>query len=345
MSIIRNLSIRNYKSVRQLDIACERINVFLGKPNAGKSNILEGISLLGAGYFAGQGKHFMGETIRYESLEELFFDFDINESIEISADQQTYFTLKANDNKTGFINSIRHGKNVNLNNLLAERLEYFLSTNGIISKAVWLEDHPNRVKNYSFRKLDQNNASIENQPLFLLPPDGRNFFSILNGNKRLQEAIDQFAEPLGYSLSLDYANKQFSFVKVEGKIFKQFPPHLLPDTFQRYIFHLAAILSNEKSVLLFEEPETHSYGPYVYQLAQEILQDEGENQYFLTTHNPYLLTPLLQEGKQDLAVFITWFEDYQTKVRRLEQDEIASILDHGYDIFMNLDNFIHADAS
>ena len=64
------------------------------------------------------------------------------------------------------------------------------------------------------------------------------------------------------------------------------------------------------SVLLFEEPEAHSYGPFIYELAQHILNDKGGNQYFLTTHNTYLLLPLMQEG-QDVAVFATWFEDYQ----------------------------------
>ena len=114
---------------------------------------------------------------------------------------------------------------------------------------------------------------------------------------------------------------------------------LVPDTFQRYIFHLAAILSNQNSVLLFEEPETHSYPPYVYQLAQHILQDDRNNQYFLTTHNPYLLTPILEETK-DVALFVTWFENYQTHARRLTPDEIGEVLNDGLDVFLNLNHFV-----
>jgi AAA15 family ATPase/GTPase len=120
-----------------------------------------------------------------------------------------------------------------------------------------------------------------------------------------------------------------------------FPLHLVPDTFQRYIFHLAAIMSNRRSVLLFEEPESHSYPPYIYQLAQYILDDEGKNQFFITTHSPYFLTPLMQEGK-DVAVFATWFEDYQTHARRLSGDEISEMLNYGVDIFLNLDHFTQA---
>jgi len=138
---------------------------------------------------------------------------------------------------------------------------------------------------------------------------------------------------------LDVETQRMDIVRKDENVLLRFPMALVPDTFQRYIFHIAAILSNKDSVILFEEPETHSYAPYVYQLAQHIIQDERNNQYFLTTHNPYFLLPLLQEV-QDIAVFSTWFENYQTKVRRLSEDEIRSILNDGIDVFLNLESVL-----
>ena len=44
-TMIRNLHISNYKSIKRLDLDCERINVFVGDPNTGKSNILEALDL------------------------------------------------------------------------------------------------------------------------------------------------------------------------------------------------------------------------------------------------------------------------------------------------------------
>src|SRR5256885_14258235 len=44
-SMIRNLHISNYKSIKQLDLNCERINILIGEPNTGKSNILEALDL------------------------------------------------------------------------------------------------------------------------------------------------------------------------------------------------------------------------------------------------------------------------------------------------------------
>ncbi|MEP7169716.1 MAG: AAA family ATPase, partial [Bacteroidota bacterium] len=44
-NFIDYLKIHNFKSVKKLDIPCNRINIFIGKPNVGKSNILEALSL------------------------------------------------------------------------------------------------------------------------------------------------------------------------------------------------------------------------------------------------------------------------------------------------------------
>jgi hypothetical protein len=43
---IKELHIRDYKSVRAADLSCKRVNVFIGPPCSGKSNILQAIALL-----------------------------------------------------------------------------------------------------------------------------------------------------------------------------------------------------------------------------------------------------------------------------------------------------------
>jgi len=45
MEIIRELQINNYKSIGQVNLDCSRINVLVGEPNVGKSNILEALDL------------------------------------------------------------------------------------------------------------------------------------------------------------------------------------------------------------------------------------------------------------------------------------------------------------
>ena len=41
--IVQNVEIENFKSIKQLEIECRRVNVFIGEPNSGKSNIIEAI--------------------------------------------------------------------------------------------------------------------------------------------------------------------------------------------------------------------------------------------------------------------------------------------------------------
>lgn len=43
--MIKNINIKNFKSIKLLELDCRRINLFIGKPNTGKSNILEGIGI------------------------------------------------------------------------------------------------------------------------------------------------------------------------------------------------------------------------------------------------------------------------------------------------------------
>ena len=44
--IIKNIHIENFKSAKNVELTdCKRINLLIGKPNVGKSNLLEALSL------------------------------------------------------------------------------------------------------------------------------------------------------------------------------------------------------------------------------------------------------------------------------------------------------------
>ena len=66
------------------------------------------------------------------------------------------------------------------------------------------------------------------------------------------------------------------------------PYNSMADTLQRVIFFKAAIASNHDAVLLFEEPEAHSFPPYITHITQEMMYRK-DNQYFIATHSPFIL--------------------------------------------------------
>ncbi|RLI80382.1 hypothetical protein DRP05_00990 [Archaeoglobales archaeon] len=109
---------------------------------------------------------------------------------------------------------------------------------------------------------------------------------------------------------------------------------------QRIIFYLAAIETNKDSILIFEEPEANSFPFYTKFLAERIALDRS-NQYFISTYNPYLLLSLLEKTPtKDIQVFITYFEDYQTKIKPLSDDEKSEILDLDASVFFEIERFL-----
>jgi hypothetical protein len=75
-------------------------------------------------------------------------------------------------------------------------------------------------------------------------------------------------------------------------------------------------------------------------LAERIV-DDTDNQYFLTTHSPFIVEKMLERAgnDDDVKIFVTYFEDYQTKVHELSRKEIDHIIDNSIDLFFNIDSF------
>ena len=116
---------------------------------------------------------------------------------------------------------------------------------------------------------------------------------------------------------------------------------MVSDTLQRLIFHLAAIETNKDSIIIFEEPEAHAFPYYTKYLAELIALDENNNQYFISTHNPYFLLPIIEKTPRDeVGIFITDFEDYQTKIKGLSEEDIKEIMDMEVDVFFNIERFL-----
>jgi len=86
---IKTLEIQNFKSIKHLKMDCNRINVFVGKPNVGKSNILEGLSLpIIFPIYLTDSSEQINLLIRNSVYSNLFFDNNTNEIIQINIDQK-----------------------------------------------------------------------------------------------------------------------------------------------------------------------------------------------------------------------------------------------------------------
>ena len=107
------------------------------------------------------------------------------------------------------------------------------------------------------------------------------------------------------------------------------------------IFFTLAIETNSNRVLVFDEPEAHSFPPYTKTLAERIALDDHGNQFFLTTHSPYMLDSLLSKTPaSDLNVVLCRMENFETKAYPLNQEQIDQIKEWSMDAFFNFDRLL-----
>ena len=126
---------------------------------------------------------------------------------------------------------------------------------------------------------------------------------------------------------------------VEDEIYS-YPYFTLSETLQRIIFYAIALKSNKDNIILFDEPESNTFPFYTKFLAEKIALDKT-NQFFITTHNPYLLLSLIEKSKQeDLNVCIVQMKDYQTIVSELKNEQVSEVLDLNSDVFFNFDKIL-----
>ena len=167
-------------------------------------------------------------------------------------------------------------------------------------------------------------------------PFGDNLLTIVERDEDLHREVADYFREYGFDFFPVAEEERFEIQKVVKGLATKYAYSTVADTLQRMVFYLAAIESNKDSVLIFEEPETHSFPPYTRELASRIELDV-DNQYFITTHSPVLAQYLIESLKEaDLFVNLVYFEDYCTKVKQLDEGEVQALFDMGLDMFFYL---------
>jgi AAA15 family ATPase/GTPase len=321
--MIKTLAIENFKSIKQLKLDCRRINLFIGEPNTGKSNILETIGFLSSLYYSQTPRDF----VRFENLGDLFYDHVLDNRVKIGFDAKTVettfkdgrFTVRYSDGK-------------------ASPYEIFAyDYNGNASRVSHLGD----FSLFKFYRFSVRAVFHDQSSEFLYPTDGSNLLATILARKDLRNLLKQIFDHFGLSLVLEPREGKIKVQKQLEDIIIAFPFQLASETIQRLVFYLTAIHTNKDSALAFEEPEAHAFPYYTKYLAELIAFDKNQNQYFITTHNPYFLLSILEKApKDEVAVFITHLENYETKVKPLTEENLKEILEKGTDIFFDIEKFL-----
>jgi hypothetical protein len=320
--MLANVHIQNFKSVRDLKFDAKRVNLFIGGPNTGKTSILEALALLSEGV---HGPAVFREVFRFRSFADLFTDLQVTTPIAVvtsgcrcmlSFDGQGFqFVAKGSRQKD-------REQGYSLNNNRSQGLLLNLKYG---------------IKYYRFKP----GAKTTTQAIGVLqPPFGANLTSIVRTNKGLRSRVSDLFRSGNFRLEIRPIENELRIAKeIDDELFS-FPYDSVSETWRRIVFYMAVLETNQKSTLLLDEPEANTFPFYTAYLAERIALDES-NQFFVTTHNPYILSSIVGKTPvKDLAVFVATMENFCTKIKPVSVDGLSRILDYGPDAFLNLDKIV-----
>lgn len=352
---IHDIEIKNFKSIRQAKVEdCRRINVFIGYPNVGKSNILEALGLLT--YIQPRNRPTIKELVRCEALTQLFHFYNIQQPAEINfnsryslivqykAENLAGFHLKDNTETSAYFEAVSQRS---LETDIDGTRRYSSETNGVEDFSGRILSLQNfRVRPYKFsagKKFVNGYSALE-----LKVPFGENMFEVVASSEVLKTQFTDLLKDYNLKMAVNFEDNSIAILLPQSNSNVIYPItfSLLADTLVRLIFFKAAIYSNKNSVLLFEEPEAHMFPPYISKFTTDIMYDDNSNQYFIATHSPFVINDFMENLKyEELSIYVVGYkkESGETEIRRLTEEELHEIYQYGIDLFLNVGNFLESE--
>jgi hypothetical protein len=323
---VQSLKISRFKSVRELSIPCRKVNLFIGAPDTGKTNILEALQLFGC-----LGWNLpIGTSIRLGSnpgFAPLFYQQFFDQPVTIAADDIT-------------VTATLEGESLHLNCRNPRGGgDGRITFPGQLSIPAFSE-----FRHYSYTSTHRwtyETGGDSRATSSVIPPDGRNFFYLARHHQRVYDFLKETIADLDWKLRFDNAQKTFYLSEVRKDDIFDYNLDLLSDSLKRLIFYGAILLTSETVVLVMDEPDVYAFPPYPKILGEMIAADSS-NQFFLTTHNPYFLAALVEKTPaSDLALFVCGREpENGTTARLLGPSEVEAVIEQGASVFFNLEEFL-----
>ena len=303
---------------------CRRINVLIGRPNVGKSNILEALALFDVPYMVNSVSKSLRNLVRIENTAELFHNGVYTTPIEVLADENKLVVTRLQNN----------GLSVDVSAKEDVTKYIFSSSLNLTTKR-----EPTVLPDILAYFFPKHFVAESSNVGFLLPPFGSNLMETVANLPELKANLAEMLHGYGLKMMFDSGSQEIKAMRENGLDMFLVPFSSLADSLQRLIFYKAAIESNQDKVICFEEPEAHTFPPYISNIVNGIIASD-RNQFFITTHSPYVMSSLLESAGDDLAVYVVDMKDNTTIVERLAENQLQEAYDNGMDMFYNLEAYL-----
>lgn len=335
--MITSLTIRRFKSIQSLELPCRKVNVFIGPPDTGKTNILEALALLSR---LGWGLP-LGESLRLDKalgfgalFHRQLFDrpFEIGfvtpeDSHRLTARAVVQATLPGIEPKDRGVQAL------GLDTPWASVQLAFGGRQTIPELRAF--------RSYAYSSSKHWGYAPAGDGAWVLPSQGRNLMYVARHHQRVYDFLKDLIAAGGWKLHFHQGATTFYMSEVRGDDIVDYNLDLLSDSLKRFFFYGAILRTSENATLVFDEPDVFAFPPYPKTLGEMIGQDET-NQFFVTTHNPYFLAGVLAKTKlDDLALFVCQRDDDgDTAARLLDGEQVAEAIEQDADVFFNLEAFV-----
>ena len=348
--MLQEFHIRNFKAFKNLELNdFKKVNIFVGKPNTGKTSILEALSLFLAKHpqmliSLLDERSMLGDDTCFESL---FFDYKSDNVITLESDLEKLELSLNFENQSLVISEqtayIDRSNSYNLKNSLKfsfesknnEPLSANISFNKIGSHQtaynVSIGENDNKTFTSSLNSIEFI-AGLKNREYFNKFVD--NLSTVLADNekaKELQQKVKKFA--LGIE-DLKFVGRNKILVQ-QKDLQHAIDFRLLGQGFQSYIFILVAILSGKKYIII-DEIENGLHFKSIDLLLESIFQSPKDTQFFITTHNEELLQKLVlklekQNSKIENVVLFNIYHNKDQELRdgQYNEEKLVHALNNG----------------
>jgi hypothetical protein len=233
--MIEEAVILNYKSAKEVKLTCRKLNIFIGNPNTGKSNILEALGLFTL--FNNDCK--IQELARFQTMHNLFYDNNIENPI----------LIRTNTNRIKI--QFRENFEVNVESRTATAVksyDLFYDATGKL-----LNSNPHYSSTVNLYRFRPESTFANKNTQHLRPPYGDNLVLMLMKNRELRKEAAQVFKSFGYKLAINPLDSSILVQKEDEGAVISLPYTMSSHMLQRYVFHLAAIDTNEDSVLILRD--------------------------------------------------------------------------------------------